>query len=54
MGSKMWDVNDPLYYVGYYRSTYAAVGYGQNLIKEDGAKYDDQVYKRKAVIDLKL
>lgn len=54
MGSKMWDTNESLYYVGYYRSTYAAVGYGSKIIKEDGGYYSDSVYKRKAVIDLKL
>ena len=50
----MWDVNSPEYYVGYYRSTYAAVGLGNKILKEDGSRYDDSVYKRKAVIDLKL
>lgn len=39
---------------GAYRSTYAAVGRGQKLIKEDGSAHGDTVYKRKAVIDLKL
>ena len=39
---------------GAYRSTYAAVGRGQKLIKEDGSAQGDRVYKRKAVIDLKL
>lgn len=54
MGSKMWDINESNYFVGYYRSTYAAVGLGNKIIKEDGARHDDRVYKRKAVIDLKL
>ena len=39
---------------GAYRSTYAAVGRGQKLIKEDGSAQGDTVYKRKAVIDIKL
>jgi hypothetical protein len=39
---------------GSYRSTYAAVGRGQKLIKEDGSSQLDTVYKRKAVIDLKV
>jgi hypothetical protein len=43
-----------VYKNGGYRSTYAAVGRGQKLIKEDGATQGDTVYKRKAVIDLKL
>lgn len=54
MGSMMWDVNKPLYYVGYYRSSYAAVGKGTKIIKEDGGWYADNQYKRKGVIDLKL
>lgn len=37
-----------------YRSTYAAVGRGQQIIKEDGSSQLDTVYKRKAVIDLRV
>ena len=37
-----------------YRSTYAAVGRGQQIIKEDGSAQLDTVYKRKAVIDLRV
>ena len=39
---------------GGYRSTYAAVGRGQKLIKEDGSTQGETVYKRKGVIDLKV
>ena len=33
---------------------YAAVGRGQNLIKEDGSNAMDAVYKRKGVIDIRI
>jgi hypothetical protein len=34
------------------RATYAAVGRGQRIIKEDGSFQTDPIYKRKGVIDL--
>lgn len=43
-----------VYNNGSYRSTYAAVGRGQQLIKEDGSAQTDTVYKRKGVIDLRV
>ena len=36
------------------RHTYAAVGRGQTLIKEDGSNALDNVYKRKGVIDIRI
>lgn len=36
------------------RHPYAAVGRGQQIIKEDGANQYDNVYKRKGVIDLRV
>ena len=36
------------------RHTYAAVGRGQTLIREDGANALDNVYKRKGVIDTRI
>lgn len=54
MGSVMWNSAESNYYVGYYRSPYAAVGRGQRLIKEDGGWYADTIYKRKGVIDLRI
>ena len=34
------------------RATYAAVGRGQRIIKEDGSSASEAVFKRKGVIDL--
>lgn len=36
------------------RHTYAAIGRGQTIIKEDGANADDPVYKRMGVIDIRI
>ena len=43
-----------VYKNGSYRSPYAAVGRGQQIIKEDGSAQVDTVYKRKGVIDLRV
>ena len=43
-----------VYKNGSYRSPYAAVGRGQQIIKEDGSAQVDAVYKRKGVIDLRV
>jgi len=43
-----------LYKGGSYRSPYAAIGRGQQIIKEDGSAQIDNVYKRKGVIDLRV
>jgi hypothetical protein len=43
-----------VYSGGGVRHPYAAVGRGQQLIKEDGANALDNVYKRKGVIDLRV
>ena len=43
-----------VYRDGSYRSPYAAVGRGQQIIKEDGSAQVDTVYKRKGVIDLRV
>jgi hypothetical protein len=43
-----------VYKDGSYRSPYAAVGRGQQIIKEDGSAQVDNVYKRKGVIDLRV
>lgn len=57
MGSVMLVNDGGLYSVytgGGVRHPYAAVGRGQTLIKEDGANANDNVYKRKGVIDLRV
>jgi hypothetical protein len=56
MGSRFWNPNDECYilYNTQVRNTYAAVGKGQKLIKEDGANAADSVYKRKAVIQTRI
>lgn len=36
------------------RSTYSAVGKGQTLIKEDGSKSNDSLYRRKACVDVRV
>jgi hypothetical protein len=43
-----------VYSGGGVRHPYAAVGRGQNLIKEDGSNAMDAVYKRKGVIDIRI
>jgi len=43
-----------VYTGGGIRHTYAAVGRGQRVIKEDGANANDTVYKRKGVIDIRI
>lgn len=43
-----------VYKGGSYRSPYAAIGRGQQIIKEDGSAQIDNVYKRKGVIDLRV
>lgn len=43
-----------VYKNGSYRSPYAAVGRGQQIIKEDGSAQVDTIYKRKGVIDLRV
>lgn len=57
MGSRLL-VNDgsihSVYTGGGVRHTYAAVGRGQKVIKEDGANHNDTVYKRKGVIDIRI
>lgn len=58
MGSKMWNTNESVYLwsvnASQTRNTYAAVGKGQNLIKEDGANGLDSTYKRKGVIQTRI
>lgn len=59
MGSRMWDPNSSSLYLWYYnandvRNTYAAVGQGQTLFKEDGSGASDSTYKRKAVIQTRI
>lgn len=57
MGSVMHVNDGNIYSVftgGGVRHPYAAVGRGQNLIKEDGANAVDNVYKRKGVIDIRI
>jgi hypothetical protein len=57
MGSRL-HLNDgslhSVYTGGGVRHTYAAVGRGQKVIKEDGANQLDTVYKRKGVIDIRI
>jgi hypothetical protein len=57
MGSRLL-VNDNSFYSVYtgggVRHTYAAVGRGQRVIKEDGSNQLDTVYKRKGVIDIRI
>lgn len=57
MGSRL-HLNDgsihSVYTGGGVRHTYAAVGRGQRVIKEDGANSNDTVYKRKGVIDIRI
>jgi hypothetical protein len=59
MGSRMWNPNEGNLYLwsfssGDVRNPYAAVGKGNNLIKEDGSSASDTVYKRKGVIQTRI
>lgn len=58
MGSRMWNPNDNIYLWEINstaaRNTYAAVGIGGRLKKEDGSNGSDTRYKRKAVIQLNM
>jgi hypothetical protein len=59
MGSRMWNPDEGSLYLWSYnagdvRNPYAAVGKGQQLIKEDGSSASDTVYKRKGVIQTRI
>lgn len=58
MGSRMWNPNDPEYLwttnAADVRNPYAAVGLGQNLLKEDGSGATDGTYKRKGVVQVRV
>lgn len=59
MGSRLWNPNEGNLYLWYYSSgdariPYAAVGKGQNIIREDGAGASDTKYKRKGVIQTRI
>ena len=58
-GSRMWNPNDDALYLWsidpiQVRNPYAAFGKGGRLIKEDGSSATDTVYKRKAVIQMRV
>ena len=58
-GSRMWNPDDDALYLWsidpvQVRNTYAAFGKGNRLIKEDGSSATDTIYKRKAVIQMRV
>ena len=58
MGSRLWDSRSGVYMwsinANDVRNPYAAVGKGQNILKEDGSSASDTTYKRKGVVQVRV